>query len=115
VSFVIVRRIFRGPKINAKLLKKTLFLQALDIRRASVSMPSLTASPSSSTARLPLQERSVVVSDRIDIKGLKTRFGCPEWQATNTVCTVTAHVADQLVELGAVITATVPSSPLGFK
>lgn len=115
VSFVVARFMFRRPKINAKLLKRTLFLQTLDIRLPSVSVPSTTPSPSSSTARLLLQEKSVVVSDRMDITGLKTGFGCPEWQATNMVCTVTAQIVDQLVDLGAIITATVPSCPFGLR
>jgi Asp-tRNA(Asn)/Glu-tRNA(Gln) amidotransferase A subunit family amidase len=75
--------------------------------------PSVTAAATS--APIPtLTEKRLVVSDRIDIQGIKTRFGSSEWQASNKVCTVSSPLVDQLVWAGAVVIGTLPTWPLGL-
>lgn len=64
---------------------------------------------------LPLHGISFVVSDRFDIFGFQTRFGCDEWQSQNPICEKSAPLVESLVSLGGNLLAAVPAVPLGIK
>lgn len=85
-----------------------LFLVNLNLNTPSVAAAA-TAAP-----RPTLTEKKLVVSDRIDIQGIKTRFGSSEWQSLKKPCTVSAPIVDQLIQAGAVIIGTLPTWPLGL-
>jgi len=79
----------------------------------NLNTPSITAAATAVPSQ-KLTEKTLVVSDRIDIQGIKTRFGSYEWQSSNKVCTVSAPIVDQLVQAGAVVIGTLPTWPLGL-
>lgn len=51
---------------------------------------------------------------RIDVQGVRTRFGSSQWQAAQKPCTVSAPIVDQLLRVGATLIGTLPSWPLGL-
>jgi Asp-tRNA(Asn)/Glu-tRNA(Gln) amidotransferase A subunit family amidase len=97
-----------SPNEPSEALINQLFLVNLKLNTPSISAAATTA-PSPKLA-----EKRLVVSDRIDIQGIKTRFGSSEWQSSNKLCTISAPIVDQLIQDGAIVIGTLPTWPLGL-
>jgi Asp-tRNA(Asn)/Glu-tRNA(Gln) amidotransferase A subunit family amidase len=98
----------RSSEHSSKDLSTQLFLEQFRHETPSV-VPAATAAPTAT-----LREKTLVVSDRIDIQGYKTRFGSPEWQYSKKKSSFSAPIVDHLVHAGAVAIGTLPTWPLGL-
>jgi Asp-tRNA(Asn)/Glu-tRNA(Gln) amidotransferase A subunit family amidase/Tfp pilus assembly protein PilF len=109
-ALTLAHRLFR----RKNKLEDSAYLHPLELRHPSVPMdPTATFSSSLSTSSRPLDGRTFVVSDRLNVQGLVTRFGCDQWADTLQPSTVSAVIVDQLISLGAVGIGVANTSPLG--
>ena len=104
------RRSGGGSAVHrASVGKQHFFSAVLALHEPSVPLP-----PSGSAAKAGLAGLSLVLSDRLDVQGLETRFGCDAWKEGRTPAARTFYPADVLVAAGVVGAATVLSEALGL-
>lgn len=95
------------------------------VQRAAVTKQqvfSVLLAPSEPSAALPppptaasaLAGSRLVLSDRLDVRSLETRFGCDAWKDGRPPAPHSYWPVDALVAAGATTTATVFSEPLGL-
>ncbi|KAI3438049.1 hypothetical protein D9Q98_000492 [Chlorella vulgaris] len=108
--FFVVRRLqrrFGGDRVHRVVLKKEdVFSVVLALRQPSVPLPPPVAAI--------LAGRTLVLSDRLDVQSLETRFGCEAWKGEQQPAKRTYGPADVLVAAGAHGIAVVYGEPLGL-
>jgi hypothetical protein len=108
--FFVVRRLrrrFGGDRVQRVVLKKEdVFSVVLALRQPSVPLPPPVAAI--------LAGRTLVLSDRLDVQSLETRFGCEAWKGEQQPAKRTYGPADVLVAAGAHGIAVVYGEPLGL-
>lgn len=114
-AFIVLRRWRRrrrsgGPAAVqlAAVSKEQVFCAVLGLREPSVALPPPSAAASA------LAGRSLVLSDRLDVQSLETRFGLDAWKEGRQPAEHTYWPVDVLVAAGAAACATVLSEPLGL-
>lgn len=107
-AFLLLRRLRRGSsRVQwAPVAKHQVFSAVLALNTPSVPLP-----PPAGAA---LEGRTLVLSDRLDVQSLETRFGCEPWKQGRQPAERTYPPADALVAAGACGAATVLGGPLGL-
>lgn len=98
------RRRSGGPAVT----KEQVFSAVLALHEPDAALPPPSAAASA------LAGRSLVLSDRLDVQSLETRFGCDAWKEGRPPAAHTFWPVDALVAAGAAAVATVLSDPLGL-